>query len=396
MDNNQDQNQKDWQEYQDYQEYQKSKGAGEQYGPGVPFDDSAGNKLKSMLSGGQQAAPTSQDLRHPPSERVEGMAPMAIPAGQAPAAMASLGEYLGGSGVGPAVSRIAANASLGGAQGAIHNPGDRLGGAERGAALSGALSTAGEGIAGMAGNAANKLMQWSAGMRKNNPAVGESLLDQGIWGTKGGMAGQVSSKLQEEEANLQELVGQLKGNVDSKELADAVAKHGEKFVSPSGITLDSVAPDLEKVTQAAGQFDPSRIGAEGPTRGLTPQDLLSFKRQGDWGGYTASGNPASATDSEIGRAIADKSRSLLSDMSDGATKETLGREQALIIAKKALEKPDTIHQGLGSGLFFGKIPGSALAGSAGAHLLKDASYTAGTAADPIVLQSLFNEASKKR
>ncbi len=316
-----------------------------------------------------------------------GAAGLVMPAEAAPEALQGIASYLGKSGM----ARVGANTALGAGQGAYNNPEDRAGGALKGGAAAGLMSGAGEAASGMLGKASDYLMQRAVGTRKNIPGVGNSLADQGLFGTKNRMLGQVEDKLPMEEANLQELVSSLKGNVDSKDIADAVMKHGEKFVSPSGMTLNSVAPDLEKVTQAAGQFDPSVLGAEGPTRGLNPQDLLSLKRQGDWAGYTASGNPASATDAEVGRAIADKSRGLLSDMSGGETAETLGREKALILAKKALEKPETIHQGAGSSLFFGKVPGSSLLGSAAGQAARKGGQAASLFANPAVTQSLTNK-----
>lgn len=92
------------------------------------------------------AAKEAEGLKHP----IELMPPMALPAGAAPAALSRLAGYLGKGGLGPVLSRIGLNTGLGGAQGAINNPEDRLGGAARGAVVSGTLSTGLEGLGGLA------------------------------------------------------------------------------------------------------------------------------------------------------------------------------------------------------------------------------------------------------
>lgn len=256
---------------------------------------------------------------------------------------------------------------------------DKLAAFLKGGAIGAGSQGAGDAIIGTGRGVADSLMKKAVGIRKAPVGVGNTLVDEGLVGTKAGMLSQAEDKLGEREKDLQELVGQLKGNVDSKDIADAVMARGKKFVSPSRVTLKSVQPDLDKVTEAAGQFDPAVIGAQGPRQALAPQDLLSLKRQGDWAGYTASGNPASAMDSEIGRAVADKSRGLLSDMSNNGTAEVLAKEKALILAKKALNADPTTHMGVGSSLFFGKIPGQSVLGSVGAQAAQKLSGGVGSA-----------------
>lgn len=300
------------------------------------------------------------------------------------------GGALAGEGITSALSRISANTGAGALQGYLRKPAEgdtRVGNAAFGGALGGGVSAVAEGASAAARPVADKLMKWATGIRKAPEGVGNTLVDQGLWGSKGMMLNQAESGLGREEQNLQDLVGQLKGNVDSQDIADAIAQHGRKFVSPNGITAPQVENDLHKIKDASAQFSSMGEGGE-----LAPQDLLSLKRQGDWAGYTASGNPASATDSEIGRTVADKSRSLLSDMSGGETAATLKREQALIFAKKALEKDPTTHMGAGSSLIFGKLPGSAPMGSVGAQALQKSTDLA---RDPLLLQSLFGSANSR-
>ena len=283
------------------------------------------------------------------------------------------------------LGRIAANTIAGGVMGGAQNPGangSRLENAGKGALLGGGLSAVGEGIGAAAGSAGDYAMQKAVGMRKNTPGMGTSLADQGLWGTASRMEQQVGSKLPIAEQNVQDLVGSLKGNVNSKDLADAVAQVGNRFESPSGITLQGVQGDLNTVKAASDQF--GKMSSD-----LTPQDVLSLKRQGDWLGYTASGNPATSTNANIGSAIANKARGILSDMSDGASAEALGKERALILAKQALEKPDAIHQGAGSSMFFGKLPGQSLIGSTVGQAAVKTSQAAQGAVDPKLLQGLF-------
>lgn len=249
-------------------------------------------------------------------------------------------------------------------------------------------------IASGAGEVGNKmsdnLMKVATGIRKAPEGVGNTLAKQGLWGTQERMLNQVEQKLPEEERSLQELVSGFNGDIDQTPIAEAILEKGKKFVSPSGITLDSVKPDLNKVTEAAGQFDPQLIGRQGPVAKVTPGDLLSLKRQGDWAGYTASGNPAAATDAEIGRAVANKARGMLNDMSGGETANILKREQALLLAKKAMDKDPTTHLSIGGKLLFSKIP--SIIGSTAGQLFDKASNTLNSERIQRALtQKLFDE-----
>lgn len=322
--------------------------------------------LKSYLD--KLTQPSDPRLRHPDY--------MPVVAGNIPMAPELVSS---------AARRIGLNTLLGGAQGALQDPQEgqsRLGNAATGAVVGGGISAGLEGVAGAAGSGADKLMQWATDMRKNNPGVGTSLIDQGIWGTKAGMASQVDSKLAQEEDNLQQTVSSLKGTVNSKEIADAVGNKAKQFTLPStGQGSPFSQGELDKVRGMSDNL--SKIGD------LSAPDLLALKRQGDYQGYTASGNPATSTEASMGRAGANAAREALKNMSPEAA-DSLMKERALILAQKGLDKPDTIHQGVGSSLFFGKVPGSSLAGSMAAQGLQGlVANPASTAASPSALQGLF-------
>lgn len=252
------------------------------------------------------------------------------------------------------------------------------------AILGGGLSALGDSIAAPFKAGADKLMQYSVGMRKNIPGVGTSLIDQGVMGTKNMMEDQVTTKLPEVEGKLQDLVKDLKGNIDAKDIGNAVSQKLKNFILPNGEIPANMQPAVDKVRATA-----ENLSQLGKGQGLSPQDVLSLKRQGDWLGYTASGNPATSLEAELGQAQADSARGLLSKTTEGASADALKQEQALILAKKALQKPESIHQGVGSSLFFGRVPGAGILGSTGAHAADAAGNASSTMVSPQVLQSLF-------
>jgi hypothetical protein len=102
-------------------------------------NDSVGQKLMDMVIAPKDNPMTGDDL---------GAANLAIPMEAAPAALQKLAAYLGGSGLGNAAARVAANTGIGAAQGGMA---DGAEGAKKGALIGGALSTAGEALGGLMG-----------------------------------------------------------------------------------------------------------------------------------------------------------------------------------------------------------------------------------------------------
>lgn len=252
--------------------------------------------------------------------------------------------------------------------------------------VGGGLSLGADAVSSGASKLADWLQQAASGMTKYRPGVGNNLVDQGIWGTKNGMANQVAEALPAKEQEVQNAVAGISGNSDSQPISDAIRRLGEKFKLPStGEVGANMSGYAQKVNDAADEFASMGEGGE-----LTPADLLATKRQGDWVGYTNSGNKATSLEADIGNAQADKAREMLSNMSDGETARKLADEQALILATKALTKPDSIPNGLGAKAIFMKVPGQSLLGSAAAQgLQKGVAGGANTLSDPRVLQSLF-------
>ncbi len=249
------------------------------------------------------------------------------------------------------------------------------------AALGGGVSLAGEGVSALAGKLGDYLMQKSVGMRKYMPGMGTNLADQGVVGTKNMMANQVDTKLGEQEGYLQDLVKDLKGTVNSSEIADAVGQKAKQFTLPStGQASPFSQAELSKVRDMS-----DKLGGMGD---LSAQDLLALKRQGDYMGYTNAGNQATSTEASLGRAGANAARGALKEMSPDVA-DTLLNEQALLTAQKGLTKPETIHQGVGSSLFFGKVPGQSLAGSVAGQTAVKGGQLAGTMSAPQTLQGLF-------
>lgn len=253
-----------------------------------------------------------------------------------------------------------------------------------------ALGALTQGGLGVASKGATKLADWlqqaASGMTKYRPGVGNNLVDQGIWGTKNSMANQVAEALPAKEQEVQDAVSSISGNSDVQPISDAISSLKGKFLQPStGEAAPRMAGYAQKVSDAADEFSSMGEGGE-----ATPQDLLSFKRQGDYDAYTNSGNKATSLEAEIGQAQADKAREMLSSLSDGETARKLADEQALILAKKSLTKPDSIPGGFGAKAFFMKLPGQSLFGSGSAQALqKGAAGGANALSDPRVIQSLF-------
>jgi hypothetical protein len=250
------------------------------------------------------------------------------------------------------------------------------------AALGGAASAGLDSVSGGASKISDWLMQKAVGMKKYMPGVGNNLVDQGVWGTKSGMAEQVPDLLAKEEGKLQDTVQGLTGTVNSKEIADAISNKAQQFTLPStGQASPFSELELQKVRDLADKT--SKMGD------LSASDLLALKRQGDYQAFTASGNPASSTDADLARTGANAARTALKEMSPDAANALLN-ERSLIMAKKGLDKPDSLGSGTLSSLFFGKAPGTSIGGSVAAQALqKGVSTPAGALADPKVLQGLF-------
>lgn len=355
---------KEYQDYLDYQDYNKY--LGNQKQPEPPM----GQKLKDLLVGG----PTN-----PATQQIE-------QASKKPVTSEDISQYkqnLPASAISGAAMLVQPETALGriGASGGLSaltnylRPGGTLGSAATAGALGAGLSTAGEGIAGLAGKAADRLQQSAVGMRKFDPGTGTDLIKQGVYGTKAQMTEKVAKNISEKEAQLQDLVKSLKGDVSSNTLADAVADKANRFTLPSGESAGNMSSYLNKVKDTANSI--RDIGRNADQSGymvdkrIAAPDLLALKRQGDYLGYTNSGNPATSLEAELGRAQADAARSSLSKLSEDqetTVPSLLSQERSNILAKQGLEKPGSVGSGvdlkdiaaLGVGGMFGGGPGAAV------------------------------------
>lgn len=313
-----------------------------------------------------------------------------------------------------AAARIGLQAGTSGLAGYLKPGGDVKSAAED-AAIGGGLAAGGEGAGKFLMKGADKAMQFAAGMRKNVPGVGNSLVDRGIVGTKGMISNQVDSALPGAEKKVQDLVSGLEGKIPAKTLGKEVESRliGRHLNPEDGSVLpgpeaqnsaQAIRSRNAEISQGGGyqpEVPPQQLSAEESYRGVTPdpgspevpgqygaKGLLAMKRSGDYEGYTNAGNPATSTQAGIGRTQANVARETLANSSEGAVPDALKDEQALLLAKTALDKPETIHQGLGSSMFFGKVPGSSLAASTGAQMAQKGAQASQMAA-PGTLQALM-------
>ncbi len=245
------------------------------------------------------------------------------------------------------------------------------------AALGGAAGAAISGASNLAQWFGDKAMKSAVGI-KDAPGAGTRLANMGIWGTKGQMADQVAQKLPDAENQVQAVIGDIQGSGSGAELRNAVSAKGTKFINPdTGLPFEGKETSYNQVRDLADSMTQEQY---------SPAALLKLKRASDYEGYTASGNPATSLKAEMEQAQANKAREMLDNMSGGASKEALANEQALLLAKKPLDKANSIPSSLG-GLLFQKAP--ALIGSYIGQAATKAGNVGEDVADPQTLQGLF-------
>lgn len=380
--------QQDQKDYQDYLEYQHYLQASAQAANPQVVPDAADKEANGKMPQNASLVPrgaAQQDIKD-----LQGMDPRMKDAFAKGAVAIGTGGLAAGEAAGMGMlGRAAVNAGAMGLQkylgNAIDKQQDRTQGVPASAAIGGVMSLGADAVGKTLGKLGDYLMQKGVGMNKYLPGAGTRLADQGLLGTKEMLKSQVAERLPQAESAVQDVIQGVPGRVDAQEISDALSSKGSKFIlSSSGEAGPQLGSYLDKVKSAAEEFKSMGEGAE-----LSPHDLLELKRQGDWLGYTASGTPATSLEAELGQTQADKARELLNTLSEGKSTEALANEQALVLARNALKKSDTIHQGMGSGLFFSKLPGQSIAatglGQTGVTLGRKATRIA----DPEVLQSLF-------
>lgn len=242
------------------------------------------------------------------------------------------------------LSRTGEGAALGGIQGASQPAPDvmqRLKNSGMGALKGGGLALAAEPVAAGAGALGDELMTRAVGIKKAYPGTGRMLAKLGIGGTQNMMAQQVGQAFPKAEEELQNAVSSIPGTFPSADIADAIQKTRPSAALPStGKIPAAQQPNVDKLNFLAQSA--RDMGANGQ---LTPADLLHQKRAMDWEGYTAANTPGSSLEAGANRAGANKARSMLDAASDGATRDALAKEQALVQAQNGLNAPDVYRKG---------------------------------------------------
>lgn len=205
----------------------------------------------------------------------------------------------------------------------------------------------------------DKLMQVAVGMKKYQPGVGSSLINQGLMGTKNQLAGQVGSKLAQEEATLANAVKSIPGQVESSAVGKEVQNLAKPYQTSSGTVPSSVEPEFNKINQAA-----SEISSRGP---VSPQEALELKRIAGRVGYKE-GEPLAKTISKIAQSEAkgykqglSKAYEQVNPAGPNIVEESLGKESALLQAKRGLSKPESLAYKDPIRLLLGRTVGSPLA-----------------------------------
>lgn len=264
----------------------------------------------------------------------------------------------------------------------MDNKQDSTEGVGTSAAIGGGASLVGSGLSNFFSGAANGSMKRAVGLvgaaSKNAPAdIGNRIADQGIWGTKAGMAAQVAKKYASQEQTVQDLAQGLEGNVSGDTLATAIKDKAQQYLNPEDASkvlsgreggvaaFDKVSNAVK--TGAAGYQEGSpevtsvrnMVGDGGdltPTSSsTTPQvpeqqgvyggkGLLALKRAGDAEAFNQSGQMGNTYSADAYRAQADEARSHLASLSEGAMPQALKDEQTLLYANKGLMKPDMTYK----------------------------------------------------
>lgn len=318
------------------------------YGAGLAQGGTLGNFKATELPGAREAV-----AEHPVIAKASEIAGGIGTGGAVGAGAASLLPK--GAGLLPSAARVGGNIAAAGAQGLARSPNE---GETRGQNAIDTMKSpwtyapvvAGELAAPIARGMANRSMKRAVGITgaasKRAPQdVGNQLVEEGIWGTRKGMADQVDDKFQSVERDLQGMAKDLPDSVPGEDLAAGVEARLARHLDPmTGKSLPGHEADVAKIKNRADQLRygkavaPEDVGPHEPVQ-YNAQSLLAHKRGGDWEGYTHSSTPATTTDAEIGRAQANAARASLGKMS-GQIPEALKREQALLVANKSLKVPE--------------------------------------------------------
>ena len=287
---------------------------------------------------------------------------------------------VGGKGLMGALARTAANAGVGAAT-------DKAS-PTTGAAIGGLMGGLGEVGGAVAGKAGDWLMQKAVGMKKYLPGVGSTIADNGVWGTKAGMASDVDAALGKHNSALDDAVGRIQGPIDSTKVSSKVGEHISDYKT-GDISPAATAPEREAVRSRSNDI---------ANRGdVTPQDALGLKRLAGNEGYNA-GRPLANLDSKLAQTESGAYGDELKDAygrtypgEENAVASANDNMSALMKAKQGLDTPTTIRAGVPFTTLTGGLIGSALGGGVGTA----AGVATAAAARSPLLQSIGAQALTK-
>lgn len=280
---------------------------------------------------------------------------LGIGLGGAAGEVAALGGA-GSTGVKAALARAGTQGTINAAMNPEH-PGESF---AMGAGLSGALDA----IPAVAGAGARKLIQKAVGIREPSPQVGQELLDQGLWGTRGMMSGQARRGIDQNSEKLGEAVANLPGKADTSSLAADLQQRGQD------LKINGMLPPTEK--SLAGKYDELSqfLGAKPE---MSYPDLRKFKSGQGQAAYnatsgavkdTAVGTSSSAAERGAGKMLSEaygKSNPGAPNQVDALNKRISALYDARNGMKRAVSLSDLIKGAgaMGAGGAIGGIPGAA-------------------------------------
>lgn len=272
----------------------------------------------------------------------------------------ALSSMLSGAGFLPAVGRVAANTAAGGASGLINEPAQgqtRAGNAAQGAATGGLLSGAAEALSALLNPVGDYVMQKAVGMKHYQPGAGQTLADEGLWGTKGTMRGQTAQGLKDRWQDISNATSELKGPIDSEPVAERVLGMTDQLSTPSGDVPELVQPKVDKLADMAAD-----ISSRGK---VSPQDALAYRKIAGGQGYRGDDPLLSLLAKASQQEQAGYSQALknqyAAEFPNQVNKlaEADNAYGALSSANRALQKPETIPKQL-IGMFAGPTAGAAI------------------------------------
>lgn len=291
----------------------------------------------------------------------------------------------------PLLVRALAPSAISAAQAGLSRPSNPQGAeddlAKRGsnaalaAVLAPALTVTGKGL----GKLGDWTMQKAVGSKEYVPGMGTRMADEGLWGWKGFMKKQVADKLPAREAELTEAVRGVRGQVRPGNVARQIQAKADKFVPSSPIGREIAVPSSNQpyVDMA------NRRSLEAVARGsLTPQEAISTARAVAAPAYNKFGAPLEGFENHLNQTEGVALKNAVKDLADAqgipGVRSALASEQALLQARNALNRPESLNDAIVRHLIRGGVFG-APAYVAGGPAAGVATYAATT---PLGLSSI--------